>query len=377
MRGRVILAVLLGVSLSAEAASQELEYEGPLKETPFVIEFSEIAPNVWAGIRPDPHRHPVMGNTTFVVSEDGVVVFDGGGVAIMADKVIAKIRELTDAPVTHVITSHWHGDHNFGVYRFGEEYPDVQFVSSTFTDQALRSTRIDYINNFPNYLTGTIPQIEKLLADSESGESDPLNDLDRIEYERILDRKDVVAPEYLRAKVQRSNLVFDDTMIIRQGTRDIHLLVLGHGNTEGDVIMWLPDEKVVATGDLVVHPTPYSFNVPPRAWAETLAAVNALGYEFLVPGHGEVQTDMSFVNLNIEAATSVADQRDTLVEEGVAVEEIAERIDLSAFEPRFIGHIPHYKNYFDGYFANPIRAAAVKELSGERMVEIILKEGEE
>ena len=121
-------------------------------EGPFSIEFEELATGVWLGIRPDSPRFPVMGNTIFVISEDGVVVFDGGGMPIMADKVIGKIRSLTDKPVTHVITSHWHGDHNFGVFRFAEEFPPVPFIAHEFTRDVMNSTRISYIDRGPGFI---------------------------------------------------------------------------------------------------------------------------------------------------------------------------------------------------------------------------------
>jgi hypothetical protein len=78
-------------------------------EGPFQFEFQEIGSGVWAGVRPDGPRFPVMGNTTFVISDAGVVVFDGGGMPAMAEQIIAKVRSLTDKPVTHVVISHWHG----------------------------------------------------------------------------------------------------------------------------------------------------------------------------------------------------------------------------------------------------------------------------
>ena len=58
--------------------------------SPFHFEFAELAPGVWVGVRPESARPPVMGNATFVISEAGVVVFDGGGMPAMADQVIAK-----------------------------------------------------------------------------------------------------------------------------------------------------------------------------------------------------------------------------------------------------------------------------------------------
>ena len=124
-------ALLLLLSLSAAASS------------PYTLEFEELAPGVWAGIRPESTRIPVMGSTTFVVSDVGVVVFDGGGAAGAADQVIAKIRSLTDAPVTHVAISHWHGDHCFGIHRYVEEWPNVQILAR---GAGLSATQLDITN---------------------------------------------------------------------------------------------------------------------------------------------------------------------------------------------------------------------------------------
>ena len=166
------------------------------------------------------------------------------------------------------------------------------------------------------------------------------------------------------------NVVFDDKLVIYSGSRRIELLLLGHGNTEGDIVMWLPEEKLVATGDLVVLPTPYAFNVPPRAWAATLKSLNNLDYEILVPGHGAIQTDSSYVDLNIEVAESIADQRDELLASGLSTEEMEEQLDFSAFEQRFTGGDEYTRGFYEAYFVEPFRKAASKELSGERMVPI-------
>ena len=337
---------------------------------PFDIEFEELKPGVWAGVRPDGPRFPVMGTATFVISEDGVVVFDGGGMPVMAEKVIAKIRSLTDAPVTHVVISHWHGDHNFGIYRFAEEFPNVQFVAHRFTHAVMNGSRIRYIDRYPTFMEKNMPTFREAYEKGEEADGTILTLSDKVEYERIFRDADEIDVEYKRARVTPPNVVFDDKLTIYSGSRTIELLLLGHGNTEGDIVMWLPDEKLVATGDLVVLPTPYAFNVPPRAWAATLKSLNELGYDILVPGHGDVQRDTNYVDLNIEAAESIADQRDAMIEKGLSIEEVREQLDFSAFEERFTGGDEYTRGYYLAYFERPFRDAAMKELTGEPMVPI-------
>ena len=135
-----VLLILIGMLAAAD-------------DGPFHFEFEELAPGVWAGVREDGPRFPVMGNVTFVIGDDGVVVYDGGGMPAMAEQTIEKIRSLTDTPVTHVVISHWHGDHNFGIYRYAEEFANVEIIASEFTNAVFDTTRIAYIDRNRDFLT--------------------------------------------------------------------------------------------------------------------------------------------------------------------------------------------------------------------------------
>ncbi len=335
---------------------------------PFNFEFQELAPGVWAGVRPDSSRFPVMGNTTFVISDAGVVVYDGGGVPAMADQIISKIRSLTTAPVTHVIISHWHGDHNFGIHQFKDAFPNVQFIAHHFTDRAMNSARMNYIEGYPNFVEKNFPAYQDIVDTGVDEDGNQLTEHDIFYFKRMLDDGPAIDVEYNRVKVTPPTIAFQNSLVLNSGGRKIELLSLGAGNTEGDIVMWLPKEKIVATGDLVVLPAPYAFNVPPRAWAATLTRLNALTYATLVPGHGEIQVDKEYVELIIEAATSIADQRDEMLARGVSLEEIERTLDFSGFEERFTKGDPYIKDAYDSFFEGPFRKAAIKELSGEPMV---------
>jgi glyoxylase-like metal-dependent hydrolase (beta-lactamase superfamily II) len=337
---------------------------------PFVPVFEELAPGVWVGRREDSLRFPVMGTTTFVISEEGVVVFDGGGVPLMSERVLAKIRELTDRPVTHIVISHWHGDHNFGIGVIREAFPAVQIVAHNFTRAAMLGAPMRYIESQPDLVDKNAPRLRAVLEAGKESDGSPLTDDRAAGYREMLEYADLIDQEYERLQVNVPNMTFDKTLTIHSGSRWIELLHLGAGNTAGDVVMWLPEPRIVATGDLVVAPTPYGFNVPPRAWAATLGRVQDLGYEILVPGHGAVQRDPSYVDLLIEVADSVADQRDALLAEGLDAKAAQEKIDISEFEPRFTAGDPRLTRYFKNYFTDPFRKAAFKALTGEPMVRV-------
>jgi glyoxylase-like metal-dependent hydrolase (beta-lactamase superfamily II) len=130
---------------------------------PLLQTFTELAPGVWLGNRPDSTRLPVTPNTTFVIGADGVVVFDGGNLPLVADRVIAKIRELTDLPVTHVIISHWHMDHVLGLSRYLHVFPQAQIIAHPYTRELITPN----MNRIGNTVSDNVP-IAAMLARTRS-----------------------------------------------------------------------------------------------------------------------------------------------------------------------------------------------------------------
>ena len=360
------LVLSLFLALSSPAHADVFEYT-----------FQEVSPGVWVGVRDNSAQFPVMGTTTFVVGGEGVIVFDGGGVALMSERALAKIRAVTSKPVTHIVISHWHGDHNLGTYRLLDTFPHAQVIGHTFTRAAMLGAPMDYVLDFPE----SIPRLEKryqaLLDSGVTGTGDPLAKGSRDNLQNFLDDADLIHAEYNRVRVTPPTVTFRDRLVIHSGNRVIELRYLGHGNTEGDIVMWLPEERVVATGDLVVFPIPYGFNVPPRAWTETLRELRALNFTTMIPGHGDVQTDTRYVDLLIETAESIADQRDALLAKGMSLEETEAALNFSPFAERFTGGDEYLANRFDVWFIQPFRKAALKALTGEPMVSLEREQADE
>ncbi|HYE72131.1 MAG TPA: MBL fold metallo-hydrolase, partial [Blastocatellia bacterium] len=84
-------------------------------------------------------------------------------------------------------------------------------------------------------------------------------------------------------------VTFDQRLIMHRDGKEIHLLFLGRGHTAGDVVVYVPSEKVVATGDLMHGVLPYMADGYPEDWPRTLKALEELDFNRVVPGHGVVQ----------------------------------------------------------------------------------------
>jgi len=360
-------SILIFIVCAGTSSAQGIEFP----EDPYTYTWHELAPGIWSGVRDVSNLTPVMGTSTFVIGDQGVIVFDGGGAPIMSERLMAKIAALTDKPITHLVISHWHGDHMFGVFRIVEEFPGVQVIAHPFTRAAILGRPMDYLKMQPTFLDRYVPVINERLAKSEeTGDTETYNPDIMEAYRYLIKHQDLLDSQFKTYNATLPTLTFENKLVIYSGSREVQLLHLGDANTEGDVIMWLPQDKIVATGDVIVLPTPYAFNTDPKKWAATLRAINDLGYSTLVPGHGAIQYDMNYLNLTIETLDSVAEQTDQFIAAGLSQEEAGEQLDFSAFDERFTGGDSFIDVYYQAYFTEPLRSSAYRAAMGEVMVKL-------
>ena len=285
---------------------------------------------VWVGVRPVSYRTPVMTNTTLVIGDSGVLVFDGAGLAIQGERLLNKVAELTDKPITHIAISHWHGDHSMGLYKVLEKYPDAEVIAHEFTARYIASPNMDTVQ--PRDLKAEADyraKVEKALATGVRSDGTPVTPSLRAFFEDLLANYDFVNEEITRRQVTRPTRTMTDRLAIDLGGRTVELRHLARGNTKGDMLMWLPEERILATGDIVVAPTPYGFFSYPKSWAGVLRELKSFGARTIVPGHGDVMTDTAYLDLLaetmdlvarevVEAAIEAEDRRPiTIAQEGI------------------------------------------------------------
>ena len=103
---------------------------------------------------------------------------------------------------------------------------------------------------------------------------------------------------------------FADTLDIDIGNRQVQVKHLGRGNTPGDAIVYLPKEKILVAGDLVVYPIPYTYDGYPAEWIQTLQNLARLDAQTIVPGHGPILHDKTYLYLVGNLLQSAAAQPD-------------------------------------------------------------------
>jgi glyoxylase-like metal-dependent hydrolase (beta-lactamase superfamily II) len=302
---------------------------------PFEYSWVQLAPHVWAGIRQDPFELPQEGNCAFVVTDEGVVLFDAGGSPLMGEAIVAKVRAATDKPITVVVISHWHGDHMRGLQSIRAAFPHARIFSHPHAREFISATQDKWLKR----RVSMVPNIRKGLDKSLQAERDlsgrPLIPQERTWLEQGLTIADQLDDENHRTAYVIPDGTFADRMELFMGDEPIQFMHLGKAHTAGDVIMWLPKEKIVATGDIVTAPIPLMPSPYTREYNGVLAQIKALGFTALVPGHGDVMHDSRYLDLLTDL-----------------IQQASVKANLDEVEQRFTHGDPFLRNRFEDYVVN-------------------------
>ena len=141
---------------------------------------------------------------------------------------------------------------------------------------------------------------------------------------------------------QSPTLTFTDKLDIDLGNREVQVKHLGRGNTPGDAIVYLPKEKILVAGDLLVHPIPYTYDGYPAEWAQTLQKMAQLDAGTIIPGHGPVLHDKAYLQLVADLMQSAVDQVRARIRQighpGFhTLDDVKGSVDLTPFRQRFAG----------------------------------------
>lgn len=215
----------------------------------------EVSPNIFVahGIQalPDKENRAFMSNTGIVVTKAGVVIVDSGGSADVADAILSKVRELTPKPVIAVFNSHIHGDHWLGNTAIRTAYPNVRIIAH-----------------------------ERAIQRLNEGEAES--------WVEIMTRMTGKSADATRAALPNEAVNGGEELTIGGVKFGIHHT--GHAHTDSDVMIELPQSRLIFTGDIVEHGRAVSSDVPQDFDAKgQIAAIEyalKLPVDIFVPGHG-------------------------------------------------------------------------------------------
>ncbi len=243
-----LLALALGVLFAASANAAD---------APVTLRAQQVSPHVWMvqGLTAlgTPANQNFISNAGFIVTPAGVVVIDALGSPALATRLLAEIRRVTSQPVTHVIVTHYHADHVYGLQVFKAAGARIL---------AHRVGR-DYLES-------------------------------EIALKRLQDSRQTLAP-WINEKTQ---LVPADEWIIGKKTLNvggvrIDIAPVGPAHTPEDLVVYVPADKLLLAGDLVFRRRiPFVGQADSANWIAALDALLRFDARVVVPGHGPISTSV-------------------------------------------------------------------------------------
>jgi cyclase len=278
------------------------------------LEIVRLDSGVFAAIRKEPLSLAVNSNSLIIVRDTDVVVVDAQFTRAATQETIAAIRRITEKPVRYVINTHWHDDHLAGDQVYQDSFPSVRFVMQENTATDLVKLGAPNRKSQVEGIPPVVDRFEHLLSRGLGMDSTPVSPLERSALESAI----YIARQYVKEAPGFRAVTATDTvqrrMTIGEGRDRIELIWFGNGNTRGDLVIYLPSRRIMASGDLVVAPVPFAFNSYPASWINVLDSLLALNPRVIVPGHGPVMHDLKYVRsvrdwlsrINRDASTAAA-----------------------------------------------------------------------
>lgn len=318
---------------------------------------------MYASIRDEPVGFGVDANNLFILDDDGVVVVDTNFGATSTREVLAALRRLTGKPVKYVINTHWHDDHILGNQVYRDQFPGVQFIAHANTREYLPGKGVAARQQMMTGAPAFANDLRAILRSGKSPLGGELSEEERISHQSDIALVDRYMADSASFDIVLPTIVVNDSYTLKRPGRTIEIRQLGRGHTAGDIVVYLPDEKILATGDLVVAPVPLvgSDQSHIADWIATLDRIEALAPATIVPGHGPVMHDTRHVRLMADTFRSIKQQVDAAVARGDTLEQARKSVNLDAFRDRFTGDSRLRKMIFANYVAGPAVAAAYRE----------------
>jgi len=322
----LILTTILGLGSVAMSATfvEQAPAAGKPPGTSYkgqAFTFTKIAEGVYHAIGTG--NLVVMSNAAIIEGDRDVLVVDshvspGGAWALREE-----LKAVTPKPIRWVVNSHYHFDHSHGNQIYG---PEVEIIGHDFTRAQMvagKSQDSPAREFFVGGVANTVKNLEGRLAAATHDKSRA-----QLEDQLAIQRNHLEGTNAVQPTPPTMTL--NNTLTLHRGGREIRILFLGRGHTAGDVVVYLPKERIVATGDLLINGPSYMGDAFFTDWIETMERLKQLEFATILPGHGRAMTGKASLDHWQAYLRDFWTQAQRFHKAGTPWEEAAKLVDLRA-----------------------------------------------
>ena len=248
---------------------------------PTLFDIEKVADGIYAAIA----RPETLLNCNAAIFENSadLLIVDTHSKPSAVTALVSQIRrEITKKPVRYVVNSHFHWDHSQGTSAYKKIAPHADVVSSEATRNLLSENGADRLKK-------SAAETEKSLQGYKEKLGKSKNPQEKAALQRLVRDSTAYLAEMKNYTPELPNVTFDRDLIIHDKAHDLHLAFRGRAHTSGDVVVYCPQKKVIATGDALHGFTPFIADGYPTEWQTTLLHFAEFPFEHVIGGHAAVQ----------------------------------------------------------------------------------------
>lgn|ERR1700730_145091 len=224
-------------------------------------------------------------NAAIFVNSRDVVVVDAHSKPSAAAALIAQIKkEVTTKPVRYLVNSHFHWDHTQGNSAYIASGPKVDIIASDTTKQLMtqlsRNRMKESLDGIPQMLDGLQARLAKITSVA-----------DREFCQEQIRQLEAYRAEMKNYSLELPTITFAKSFVIKDLAGDLHIEFRGRAHTAGDIVVFSPQKRVVAAGDMISGFLPSMGDGYPKPWPATIDSVGRLAFDQIIAGHGPVHHD--------------------------------------------------------------------------------------
>lgn len=286
-------------------------------------------------------------NASIFVQSNYVVVVDAHSKPSAAASLIAQIKkEITQKPVRYIVDTHFHWDHSQGnaAYR---DLGHVDIVASNTTKRMmteLSQSRLMASLDPAGPSPAGQPWIPEIIDAAHQRLDKATSAADRAPIEKQIRELEAFQKEMRDFNPVLPTITFDNSYVIKDSAHDLHLEFHGRAHTAGDVVIFCPQKRCVATGDMILGSTPFIADGFPKAWPETIESVGRLEFDYVLPGHGGVQRGRQQMMDLRDYIAELTERVETGKKAGLGVQDLQKQITLESLKTGFLRSLASSSN---------------------------------
>ncbi len=281
---KIALPIVAASVLAASAPLHGADAAAPSRYVHFV--WANPAPGVWHGVTPPASF--IGSNTAIFKIPGGSLVVDAHITESTAKEIVAKAKEVGAAPIKYLVNSHFHNDRSGGNFGIKKAFPDVQIIGHRNTCWA------EKVKAQPRWQWRVAEQLGKDVAEIRANIQKVTDPKMKADLQRILAGNELYLEDSKTFTYTYPDVCLDlkpgETKTIVEGEREIQVMFPGGAHTSGDLVVFLPKEKIAFTGALWSTSGRASCDGRDGSLlqcASSLRRVQALDFDLALPGGGE------------------------------------------------------------------------------------------